>query len=542
MALRQSRTIVPTPFQANRNGTHGFQGNKLLQIGFSLARGRAVCEVLGLDAVDEESRNVPFRQRESPDSFLFRIGPNPTPVVRGAPPLRKMPKRTQEVICNQQTGAKMDRKRTQTKPNEAKLGPNKSFRIEKGCGAPLRSALFMARLGRRATLALLVVAACQLLCPQVSVAGAQATAPASSQKLFVAGENALKRGDLDAAETDFRRLLALNGNDAGAYANLGVVEMRQKRWPQALEMLHKAQALAPEVPGIRLNVGLVYYRQYEFAAAIPALESVVRDQPDSLQARYLLGLCYFFTDRDAEGARTLESIWSQESGEMNYLYVLGVAAEQAKLTDLQNRALARLAEVGQDSAELHLLMGKAELNRLEYDKATSELERAAEIDPRLPFVHYYTGVAYRKRHEFERAKAEFLKDAAIEPDVAFNFNELGAVSTELQQPQEAARYFEQALKLDPHLATSYYGLAKADQQQGKNLEALAALDRAGAIDPESASVHYLRGQVLQRLGRRPEAQAEFDRAAALQKAVRDRLEQAISGAKPPQPDLAQESQ
>jgi len=44
--------------------------------------------------------------------------------------------------------------------------------------------------------------------------------------------------------------------------------MRRKQWTQALEMLNKAERLAPQVAGIRLNIGLAYYRQNEFLKAI----------------------------------------------------------------------------------------------------------------------------------------------------------------------------------------------------------------------------------------------------------------------------------
>ena len=102
--------------------------------------------------------------------------------------------------------------------------------------------------------------------------------------------------------------------------------MRRKQWPQALEMLHKAEHLMPQMPGIRLDVGLVYYRQNNFRAAIAPFESVVRDVPDSYQARYLLGLCYFFTERYADATAMLEPLWPQASNQLNYLYVLGIAA------------------------------------------------------------------------------------------------------------------------------------------------------------------------------------------------------------------------
>jgi len=122
-----------------------------------------------------------------------------------------------------------------------------------------------------------------------------ATAATDPAQVFQQGQDALNRGRLDEAERDFRKVLLLNPQLAGAYANLGVVYMRRKQWTKALEMLHQAEHLLPQVAGIRLNIGLAYYRQSEFLKAIPVFESVVRDQPDAAQPRHLLGICYFFT-------------------------------------------------------------------------------------------------------------------------------------------------------------------------------------------------------------------------------------------------------
>ena len=118
----------------------------------------------------------------------------------------------------------------------------------------------------------------------------QSTVPAAnSQKLFTAGETALRENKLDEAERDFRAVLTVDPGVAGAYANLGVIHMRRKQWPQALATLRKAEKLAPTVAGIRLNIGLVYFRQNDFLSAIKPFESVVRQSPDSYQAHYLLG-------------------------------------------------------------------------------------------------------------------------------------------------------------------------------------------------------------------------------------------------------------
>jgi tetratricopeptide (TPR) repeat protein len=328
----------------------------------------------------------------------------------------------------------------------------------------------------------------------------------------------------------------------GACANLGLVYMRGRQWAQALTMLRRAETLAPQVAGIRLNVGLVYYRQNDYRNATSAFESVLRDQQDSAQARYLLGLSYFFTDHYAEAARTLELLWPQESSNLIYLYVIEIAAEKGGLPALRDRALDRFLQVGQDTPQFHLLVGKAYLTESREDKAISELEQAARADPRLPFVHFNLGLTYRRRHDFVHAKAEFLKDLEIEPDVAFNYDELGAVCPNLQQEDEAERYFREALRRDSHLASSYFGLAKIYEHKGRLPAALAALDSAGQVDPSSASIHYLRGQILLHMGRRREAQSEFDIAGTMQKQTRDEFEREVSGEQLPSPEITVEAQ
>ncbi|HLN00619.1 MAG TPA: tetratricopeptide repeat protein [Bryobacteraceae bacterium] len=367
-----------------------------------------------------------------------------------------------------------------------------------------------------------------------------AAASGDVQESYRRGEQALAKGDLTEAAASFQQVLALQANDPGAHANLGVIYMRRKQWKSALVELRMAERLAPTVAGVRLNIGLVYYRQSEFAAATPLFESVVRDMPGSTQASYLLGLCYLFQERHADAVRVLEPLWDQEAGKFPYLYVLAVAAGNAGQADLEERALKRMLEIGNDSTEYHMVIGKACLQRADNDRAILELERAGAMDGKRPLVHYFLGVAYRRHHDLERAKQEFQKDVALEPQVAFNYDQLGAVSWELGQYDEAYRYYREALRLDSHLASSAFGLARFYRQREKYPQALAALDTAGTLDPTSASVHYMRGQILVRVGRKEEGRKELAIAARMLRAATDRLEREVSGASFLDPQLAME--
>ena len=355
---------------------------------------------------------------------------------------------------------------------------------------------------------------------------------ADVQHLFLAGETALRAGDLAAAEHDFRVVVAQNPQLAGAYANLGVVAMRRRHWSQALTLLSRAEKLAPAVAGIRLNIGLVHFRENDFNGAIAPLTSVLKDQPGSSQARYLLGLCYFFIDRPADAVDTLDPLWGEQSGQLSYLYVLGNAAAEAKRSDVEQKAFSRLVEIGGNSAELHLFMGKAHLNREEYDQAVSELRTAVEMNPSLPFAHFNLGLAYSHNEDYEHARGEFLKDIELEPDVAFNYDRLGTVYWHLQRARDAERNFRKALELDSRLTSSRFGLAQVLDQEGKYAAALAQLDMAIKIDPSNNSLHYLRGRVLLRLNRKQEAEAELNAATRLLQSERESRQKELYGTLP----------
>jgi tetratricopeptide (TPR) repeat protein len=345
------------------------------------------------------------------------------------------------------------------------------------------------------------------------------------------GETALQQGDLAAAQRAFLHVLELVPKDVGALANLGVVCMREQKWPRALDYLNQAEKLAPQVSGIRLNIGLVHYKQGNYSAAIPVFESVLEKQPDSAQARRLLGLCYLFEERYRDAASELEPLWPVSNSDVSYLYSLAVAAGNSGRHDLETQAANQLAAVGKDSPFVHLLLGKAYLGHEDYSNALIELEKASEADTKLPMVHYNLGVVYRHQGEPQKAREEFLKDTAIEPDVAFNYDQLGILASAEGQDNLAEGYFLAAVKRDSKLGTSWFGLAKSYKQKKQYTDALKALEQAGLIDPKSASVHYLRGQVLAAMGRKAAAETEFAVVQKLKKDTVDELEREVSGAK-----------
>lgn len=364
------------------------------------------------------------------------------------------------------------------------------------------------------------------------------------QAEFAKGQAALQNGDLDVAEAAFRQVLKVDPRAGSAYSNLGVIAMRRKEWDNALKFLEKAARLEPKVSGIRLNIGLVNYRRSDYAAAIPAFASVVRDQPDSQQARYLLGLCNVFTEHYADAVAALEPLWPQMSSDFMYLYVVSIAAHGAQRGDLDEKALSQLVEVGGKTAEFHLILGKAYLNRGEPEKAIVELEQAASMNPKLPFVHFNLGVASTQIQDNGRAEEEFRKDLEIEPDLPDTYELLGEYYMRMEKVDDAEKSFRKALRLNARMPGSLFGLAKIYYRREKYPQALESIDQALRFASNNQNVHFLRGRILLKVGRREEAQKELVTAAKMNnaKVEKDRDLQFGGEGRVPNPELTREPQ
>jgi tetratricopeptide (TPR) repeat protein len=343
--------------------------------------------------------------------------------------------------------------------------------------------------------------------------------------VFRQGKQAMQSGQLELAEKDFRRVIALDPKSGAAHVNLGVTFMREKRWDEALTELRVAESLSPNEAGVLLNIGLVYYRKNDFASAIAPFSAALGHAPDSQQARYLLGLCYFFTSKYKEATETLAPLWDSESAKLNYLYVLSIAASKSSNADLQKRAFDRMLAVGQNAPEFHLYLGKAWLAQHDTGKALEEFNAAAAAQSNLPLIHYFLGRTYLERRAFPEAEAELEKDAALEPDFAYNYEDLGILYVLLNKLELAEKNFRQAIERNTQLVNSYYGLAKLYQDEGRYKDALEMADHAVALAQTSASVHYTRGQILKHLGQSEKANREFEASARLFKSFNDRLQQ-----------------
>jgi Flp pilus assembly protein TadD len=141
--------------------------------------------------------------------------------------------------------------------------------------------------------------------------------PDSADLLYDHAMAAEKLGKLDVLEADLRRVIVLRPNDAQAYNALGyTLADRTDRLPEALTLLDKALALAPQDPFILDSVGWAQYRSGNLARAQEYLERAYKVRPDPEIAAHLGEVLWARGQRDEAGKLWQTSLQTHPQNEI----------------------------------------------------------------------------------------------------------------------------------------------------------------------------------------------------------------------------------
>lgn len=141
--------------------------------------------------------------------------------------------------------------------------------------------------------------------------------PDAPDLLYDRAMAAEKLGKLDVLEADLRRVIVLRPEDAQAYNALGyTLADRTDRLAEAVSLLDKALALAPDDPFILDSVGWAQFRSGNLARAQEYLERAFRMRPDPEIAAHLGEVLWARGQRDEAGKLWQSSLQTHPQNEV----------------------------------------------------------------------------------------------------------------------------------------------------------------------------------------------------------------------------------
>lgn len=125
----------------------------------------------------------------------------------------------------------------------------------------------------------------------------------------------MKKGDMAAAESEFRQVVSQNHNGAQAYFNLGNILYVTRRDGQAKQTLEEGLRREPGSAMGHYLHGSVLVRLGDFVAAEEELKATCQLDPKMPQAPIALATLYLQTGRDREAAAMFEFFLQQFPGD-----------------------------------------------------------------------------------------------------------------------------------------------------------------------------------------------------------------------------------
>ena len=185
------------------------------------------------------------------------------------------------------------------------------------------------------------------------------------------------------------------------------------RYTEALEKLHLAEVIEPDLLAIRFLQALEYYRLKDYPRAIEGFKSAIKLDPKYAYAAYYLGLTQAESgDLDAARASLQHAL---ELDPTNFVAAYDLGTLELKQNRVQEglRSLEQATQISPSFAQAFEALGEGYLSLHRNDDATRALERAVAIAPNSAQAHYNLGRAYHAVGRPADAQKEFLRAKSL---------------------------------------------------------------------------------------------------------------------------------
>jgi tetratricopeptide (TPR) repeat protein len=263
-----------------------------------------------------------------------------------------------------------------------------------------------------------------------------------------------KTGMLEEAVREFRRVAEVRPGDAGAAFYLGLVLMRQGKWPAAVDVYRDAAALPGARAAVFHNLAYAHERLGAYDDARAALdEAVRRGAGGDPRVQTSLGALALRRGEVAEADAILSaarSLWGKRPPAASWFHYAALAAalggDLARAGELLSEGVTHhphAAGLFNNLAAVHERAGG-------YADAVLSIERGTQEDPALAQLHKNSGDYAYRAGQYDEALDAYQRATRLNPALGDDvFFKIGNIRYRRRETAEAVKCWERALELEP---------------------------------------------------------------------------------------------
>ncbi len=306
------------------------------------------------------------------------------------------------------------------------------------------------------------------------------------------GDFYVKRGVYSLAIPEYQAASAMDSTDVDLRFGLAQALYYDQRYNEALEQYRWVVTTDPEFAPGQLAIGNLLYlaggqsfSRYE--EAVPYLEKYTTMKPTDPKGWSLLG-------------RTRYSISQRKRDDA--------------LKDQAIAALSKASEMGDKSKEMYTLLGRAFVDRREWQKA---LDAYGKGDPNntdmLKIGQIYSFL--NQPAQSESVYTSVVDRDSLSGDGKFAMLELGKLRFRQKDYPGALALLQRRIALDPNTDEAFYYTGLSYKEMKQMPEAIAALRQSAELAPGKADRQFWLGLVLAQVDSIPEAKDALLRSVAI---------------------------
>ena len=296
---------------------------------------------------------------------------------------------------------------------------------------------------------------------------------------------------------------------------LAAVRMAQNRPDEAIQLLNRLLAYAPNFLDGYLNRGDYLLQSGRYVEALNDAEKALTLQPNNLAALLVQGSAYLGLKDVSSALAAFTNANRQTPTDPRPLFRLGdvhySGKQYEKALSYYDQALAQALP----TPELLHNRGLTLLALQRVNEALTMADNALTLNPAMPLLYTLRGQALRQLSRHDEALQAFYAALALHPDYYEAHIHKITLLRLLSREADALAHAEKAVRLRPDAAEAYDHYAHCLLAVGQTREAMLAFDKAVSLAEHSSEIHHNRARALFEQGHYTEALDGFTASLTL---------------------------
>lgn len=288
--------------------------------------------------------------------------------------------------------------------------------------------------------------------------------------------------------------------DAETYVDRALEYFERGRWAEAESELRKALAINPDQAEWHFNLGLTLEAAGRHREALTSFEKATELMPDAVPpllstagAALRLGHYDRAAGLYAAAARLDSKCEAAFAGQIESLAQSGLHDEAETVFYLSQQTI-------DDSADCLAAMAQSLIDREEWDRAEWCLRESLRISPNMPRLRGLLGKAYAAKDQPHRAIRMFLRELRDDPGNTEALLDYGDLLVDQRRYPEAAEKFRRVLELEPANLDAHLRLGELALTTGRYEQAQLELELVLRLAPDLPGVRLMLAEALLKRG------------------------------------------